>query len=125
MQLVSARDMAQKTVIGKERIVYSTERDMIEQDYEAEEWDVIALIISAGSLLQMWLWILTNQHNHFSKVFKMVILQRALSSRKSSNIGVTDPKCKNLMKPPDYLMSFPTPQGLVNQEETWNMGSGY
>ena len=43
MQLVSARDMAQKTVIGKERIVYSTERDMIEQDYEAEEWDVIAL----------------------------------------------------------------------------------
>ncbi|CAN7037279.1 hypothetical protein IGI04_004353 [Brassica rapa subsp. trilocularis] len=41
----------------------------------------------------------------------------------SSNIGgVTDPKCKNLMKPPDYLMSFPTPQGLVNQEETWNMG---
>ncbi|CAN6991670.1 unnamed protein product [Brassica oleracea var. botrytis] len=38
-KLLSARDMAQKTVIGKERIVYSTERDMIEQDYEAEEWD--------------------------------------------------------------------------------------
>lgn len=38
-QLLSARDMAQKTVIGKERIVYSTERDMIEQDYEADEWD--------------------------------------------------------------------------------------
>ncbi|KAL0728644.1 hypothetical protein Bca4012_024737 [Brassica carinata] len=38
-KLVSARDMAQNTVIGKERIVYSTERDMIEQDYEAEEWD--------------------------------------------------------------------------------------
>lgn len=31
--------MAQKTVIGKERIVYSTDRDMIEQDYEADEWD--------------------------------------------------------------------------------------
>ncbi|KAG2279226.1 hypothetical protein Bca52824_050446 [Brassica carinata] len=38
-KLLSARDMAQKTVIGKERIVYSTERDMIGQDYEAEEWD--------------------------------------------------------------------------------------
>lgn len=31
--------MAQKTVIGKERIVYTTDKDMIEQDYEAEEWD--------------------------------------------------------------------------------------
>ena len=39
MQLLSARDMAQKTVIGKERIVYSTERDMTEQNYEADEWD--------------------------------------------------------------------------------------
>ncbi|CAN6838330.1 unnamed protein product [Brassica oleracea] len=38
-KMLSARDMAQKTVIGKERIVYSTERDMIEQGYEAEEWD--------------------------------------------------------------------------------------
>lgn len=39
MQLLSARDMAQNTVIGKERIVYTTDKDMIEQDYEAEEWD--------------------------------------------------------------------------------------
>ncbi|CAF1791831.1 uncharacterized protein At5g03900, chloroplastic isoform X1 [Brassica napus] len=39
MQLLSARDMAQNTVIGKERIVYTTDKDMIEQDYEAEEWE--------------------------------------------------------------------------------------
>lgn len=39
MKLLSARDMAQNTVIGKERIVYSTDRDLIEQDYEADEWD--------------------------------------------------------------------------------------
>ncbi|ESQ40303.1 hypothetical protein EUTSA_v10013253mg [Eutrema salsugineum] len=38
-KLLSARDMAQNTVIGKERIVYSTDRDMLEQDYEADEWD--------------------------------------------------------------------------------------
>ncbi|KAF8079426.1 hypothetical protein N665_1028s0009 [Sinapis alba] len=38
-KILSAREMAQNTVIGKERIVYSTERDMIEQDYEAEEWE--------------------------------------------------------------------------------------
>ncbi|KAL1201509.1 hypothetical protein V5N11_002709 [Cardamine amara subsp. amara] len=38
-KLLSARDMAQNTVIGKERIVYSTDRDLIEQDYEADEWD--------------------------------------------------------------------------------------
>uniref|UniRef100_A0A1J3K4S0 Uncharacterized protein, chloroplastic n=1 Tax=Noccaea caerulescens TaxID=107243 RepID=A0A1J3K4S0_NOCCA len=38
-KLLSARDMAQNTVIGKERIVYSTDKDMIEQDYEADEWD--------------------------------------------------------------------------------------
>lgn len=38
-KLLSARDMAQNTVIGKERIVYTTDKDMIEQDYEAEEWD--------------------------------------------------------------------------------------
>lgn len=39
MQLLSARDMAQNTVIGKDRIVYSTDKDMIEQDYEADDWD--------------------------------------------------------------------------------------
>ncbi|CAN8297943.1 unnamed protein product [Cochlearia groenlandica] len=38
-KLLSARDMAQKTVIGKERIVYSTDKDMVEQDYEADEWE--------------------------------------------------------------------------------------
>lgn len=39
MQLLSARNMANKTFIGQDRIVYSTERDLIEQDYEATEWD--------------------------------------------------------------------------------------
>lgn len=38
-QLLSARDMAQKTFIGKDRIVYSTERDLYEQDYESRDWD--------------------------------------------------------------------------------------
>ncbi|GLT94702.1 hypothetical protein SLE2022_124310 [Rubroshorea leprosula] len=38
-KLLSARDMAQKTVIGKDRIVYSTDRDLVEQDYEAQEWE--------------------------------------------------------------------------------------
>ncbi|KAI4356444.1 hypothetical protein L6164_000466 [Bauhinia variegata] len=38
-KLVSARDMAQKTVIGQDQIVYSTDRDLLEQDYEAREWD--------------------------------------------------------------------------------------
>lgn len=40
IQLLSARDMAQRTVIGQDRIVYSTDRDIIEQDYEAKEWDM-------------------------------------------------------------------------------------
>lgn len=39
VQLLNARDMAQKTIIGQDRIVYSTERDFVEQDYEAKEWD--------------------------------------------------------------------------------------
>ncbi|AED90646.1 Heat stress transcription factor A-3 [Arabidopsis thaliana] len=42
----------------------------------------------------------------------------------------SDPKGKNLMYPseeemskPDYLMSFPSPEGLIKQEETtWSMG---
>lgn len=38
-QLLSARDMAQKTFIGQDRIVYSSDRDLIEQDYEAREWE--------------------------------------------------------------------------------------
>lgn len=31
--------MAQKTVIGKDQIVYSTDKDLLEQDYEALDWD--------------------------------------------------------------------------------------
>ncbi|XP_022767068.1 uncharacterized protein At5g03900, chloroplastic isoform X2 [Durio zibethinus] len=38
-KLLSARDMAQKTVIGPDRVVYSTDKDLVEQDYEAREWD--------------------------------------------------------------------------------------
>ncbi|OMO68365.1 hypothetical protein COLO4_29732 [Corchorus olitorius] len=38
-KLLSARDMSQKTVIGQDRIVYSTDRDLVEQDYEAQDWD--------------------------------------------------------------------------------------
>ncbi|XP_010683731.2 uncharacterized protein At5g03900, chloroplastic [Beta vulgaris subsp. vulgaris] len=38
-KLLSAKDMAQRTVIGKERIVYSTEKDFDEQGYEAREWE--------------------------------------------------------------------------------------
>ncbi|CAA0837838.1 Uncharacterized protein - chloroplastic [Striga hermonthica] len=39
-KLLSARDMAQRTFIGKDRIVYSTEKDLYEQDYDAREWDL-------------------------------------------------------------------------------------
>lgn len=39
IQLLSARDMAERTVIGQDRIVYSTDRDLVEQEYEAQEWD--------------------------------------------------------------------------------------
>ncbi|XP_073062782.1 uncharacterized protein At5g03900, chloroplastic-like [Primulina eburnea] len=38
-KLLSARDMAQKTFIGQDRIVYSTEKDIFDQDYETREWD--------------------------------------------------------------------------------------
>ncbi|KAI3984615.1 hypothetical protein MKX01_003978 [Papaver californicum] len=38
-KLLSARDMAKQTVIGRDRIVYSTEKDLNGQDYEAKEWD--------------------------------------------------------------------------------------
>ncbi|KAL5721273.1 hypothetical protein ACHQM5_013851 [Ranunculus cassubicifolius] len=38
-KISSARDMAQKTVIGKDRIVYSTGKDLNEQDYDVREWD--------------------------------------------------------------------------------------
>lgn len=39
LQLLSARDMAQRTFIGQDRIVYSTDRDLYEQDYDAKQWD--------------------------------------------------------------------------------------
>ncbi|GAB4856390.1 hypothetical protein Ancab_014310 [Ancistrocladus abbreviatus] len=38
-KLLSARDMAQKTVIGQDKIIYSSDRDLVEQDYDAREWD--------------------------------------------------------------------------------------
>lgn len=31
--------MAQRTVIGQDRIVYSTDRDLFEQDYDTQDWD--------------------------------------------------------------------------------------
>ena len=31
--------MAQRNYIGKERIVYSTDKDLYDQDYEGREWD--------------------------------------------------------------------------------------
>ncbi|KAF6165924.1 hypothetical protein GIB67_012821 [Kingdonia uniflora] len=38
-KLLSARDMAQRTVIGQDRIVYSTDTDLYDQDYEGRDWD--------------------------------------------------------------------------------------
>ncbi|XP_076906839.1 uncharacterized protein At5g03900, chloroplastic-like [Bidens hawaiensis] len=38
-KILSARDMSQRTVIGQDRIVYTTERDLFEQDYDNQEWD--------------------------------------------------------------------------------------
>lgn len=38
-KLLSARDMARQTVISSDRIVYSTEKDVSDQDVEAREWD--------------------------------------------------------------------------------------
>lgn len=31
--------MAQRTFIGQDRIVYSTDKDFVEQDYDARDWD--------------------------------------------------------------------------------------
>lgn len=39
VQLKSAREMAKRTVIGRERVIYSTEKDLAVQDYEAQEWE--------------------------------------------------------------------------------------
>ncbi|EPS67521.1 hypothetical protein M569_07252, partial [Genlisea aurea] len=40
-KLLSARDMAERTYVSKDRIVYSTERDLDyeQQDYDIREWD--------------------------------------------------------------------------------------
>ncbi|CAN6278730.1 unnamed protein product [Urochloa humidicola] len=38
-KLLSARDMAQRKVITPEEIVYTTEKDISEQDYEVKEWE--------------------------------------------------------------------------------------
>ncbi len=39
VQLKSAREMAKRTVIGRERVIYSTEKDLAVQDYETQEWE--------------------------------------------------------------------------------------
>ncbi|XP_062223180.1 uncharacterized protein At5g03900, chloroplastic-like isoform X2 [Phragmites australis] len=38
-KLLSARDMAQRKVITPEEIVYTTEKDLLDQDYEFKEWN--------------------------------------------------------------------------------------
>jgi len=38
-KLLSARDMAQRKVITPEEIVYTTQKDLLEQDYEVKEWE--------------------------------------------------------------------------------------
>ncbi|KAJ0809215.1 hypothetical protein HanPI659440_Chr01g0012251 [Helianthus annuus] len=38
-KILNARDMSQRTVIGQDRIVYTTERDIFEQDYDTQDWD--------------------------------------------------------------------------------------
>ncbi|EFJ27073.1 hypothetical protein SELMODRAFT_96266 [Selaginella moellendorffii] len=38
-KLRSARRQAERTIIGKDRIVYTTEKDLLEQSYDAADWD--------------------------------------------------------------------------------------
>ncbi|KAL8213820.1 hypothetical protein R6Q57_003269 [Mikania cordata] len=38
-KILNARDISQRTVIGQDRIVYTTEKDIFEQDYDTQEWD--------------------------------------------------------------------------------------
>lgn len=38
-KLQSARDSAKRTVLGRDRIIYSTEKDVSTQDYEAQDWE--------------------------------------------------------------------------------------
>ena len=39
IQILSARDMSERTVIGQDRIVYTTGKDVAEQEYDTQEWD--------------------------------------------------------------------------------------
>jgi hypothetical protein len=39
LQLRSARESAKRTVLGRDRIIYSTEKDVSAQDYEAQDWE--------------------------------------------------------------------------------------
>ncbi|KAK1428777.1 hypothetical protein QVD17_17617 [Tagetes erecta] len=38
-KILSAQDMSQKIVIGRHQIVYATDKDVSEQDYDKHEWD--------------------------------------------------------------------------------------
>ncbi|KAJ8479061.1 hypothetical protein OPV22_022788 [Ensete ventricosum] len=38
-KLLNARDMARQTVISSDRIVYTTEKDFLDQDYENRDWE--------------------------------------------------------------------------------------
>ncbi|XP_042435677.1 uncharacterized protein At5g03900, chloroplastic-like isoform X1 [Zingiber officinale] len=38
-KLLNARDMSQQTTISPDRIVYTTEKDFVDQDYEGRDWD--------------------------------------------------------------------------------------
>ncbi|KAG0597910.1 hypothetical protein M758_12G030100 [Ceratodon purpureus] len=38
-KLKSARDSAKRTVLGRDRIIYSTEKDISTQDYDARDWE--------------------------------------------------------------------------------------
>jgi hypothetical protein len=38
LQLINAREKAEKVVISKDKVIYSTEKDLAEQDIEAADW---------------------------------------------------------------------------------------
>ncbi|XP_071720722.1 uncharacterized protein At5g03900, chloroplastic-like [Rutidosis leptorrhynchoides] len=38
-KILSAREMSKKTVIGQDEIVYTTKKDVSEQEYDTQEWD--------------------------------------------------------------------------------------
>lgn len=39
MQLQNAQDLAKKNFVGKDKVVYSTKGDSVDQSLEAEKWD--------------------------------------------------------------------------------------